>query len=148
MNVYAESSAVLAWLLGEENGDTVREVLRRAELVMASDLTLVECDRVLIRSVSSREIDEGEAADRRAHLNSAATHWHLWRITPEIVERSRRPFPIEPLRTLDAIHLASALAAREAVPGAHLLSLDRRIRRTGKQLGFQLQPAEVNVQGA
>jgi predicted nucleic acid-binding protein len=141
VNLYAESSAVLAWLLGEEAGLRVREVLRRAELVMASDLTLVECDRVLIRAVTLGELDEAAAADRRAHLNAAAAHWDLWRISPEIVDRARHPFPAEPLRTLDAIHLASALAARSAVPGVELLSLDDRIRRAGVQLGFRLQPA-------
>lgn len=140
MRVYAESSAVLAWLLGEETGHSVREVLRQAELVMASDLTLVECDRVLIRAVTSGEIDEAAAADRRAHLNAAAGHWHLWRVSSDIVERARHPFPSEPIRTLDAIHLASALAARSVVPGVELLSLDERIRRAGKQLGFRLQP--------
>ena len=141
MNIYAESSAVLAWLLGEEAGHRVREVLGSAELVMASDLLLVECDRVLTHAVTLGEIDEATAADRRAHLNAAATHWHLWRVSPEIVERARRPFPAEPVRTLDAIHLASALAARSAVPGTELLSLDDRIRRSGEQLGFRLQPA-------
>ncbi len=140
MNVYAESSAVLAWLLGEEAGPRVREVLRRAELVMASDLTLVECDRVLIRAVTLGELEEAAAADRRAHLNAAAAHWHLWRVSLEIVDRARHPFPAEPLRTLDAIHLASAMAARSAVPGVELLSLDDRIRRAGVQLGFRLQP--------
>ena len=140
MNVYAESSAVLAWLLGEEAGPRVREVLCRAELVMASDLTLVECDRVLIRAVTLGELEEAAAADRRAHLNAAAAHWHLWRISLEIVDRARHPFPAEPLRTLDAIHLASAMAARSAVPGVELLSLDDRVRRAGVQLGFRLQP--------
>lgn len=77
MNIYAESSAVLAWLLGEESGQTVRETLRHSELVMTSDLTLVECDRVLIRAVKIGEIDEAAAADRRAHLNAATGHWHL-----------------------------------------------------------------------
>ena len=141
MNVYAESSAVLAWLLGEKTGHAVRDVLRRAELVMASDLTLVECDRVLIRALTAHEIEEAAAADRRAHLDAAAARWHLWRISPEILERARRPFPVEPMRTLDAIHLASALATRSAVPGVDLLSLDDRIRRAGKLLGFRLQPA-------
>ena len=140
MNVYAESSAVLAWLLGEGDGRRVREVLRSAELVMASDLVLLECDRVLIRTVTLREIDEATAADRHAHLNAAAAHWHLWRVTSDIVERARRPFPAEPIRTLDAIHLASALAVRSAVPSVELLSLDNRIRRAAKQLGFRLQP--------
>jgi len=140
VNVYAESSAVLAWLLGEETGDAVREVLQHAELVMASDLTLVECDRVLIRAVTMGEIDEAAAADRRAHLNAAASHWHLWRVSLDVVERARHPFPAEPIRTLDAVHLASALAVRSVVPGVELLSLDDRIRRAAKQLGFHVQP--------
>lgn len=140
MNIYAESSAVLAWLLGEETGRRVRDVLGLAALVTASDLTLLECDRVLIRSVTLGEIGEGAAADRRAVLNAAAAHWHLLRVSPDIVERARRPFPGEPVRTLDALHLASALAARSAVPGVELLSLDDRVRRAGKQLGFRLQP--------
>jgi predicted nucleic acid-binding protein len=140
VNVYAESSAVLAWLLGEEAGRSVREVLQHTEVVMASDLTLVECDRVLIRAVTTGEIDEAAAADCRAHLNAAASHWHLWRVSADIVERARRPFPAEPIRTLDAIHLATALAVRSAVPGVELLTLDDRIRRAAKQLGFQAQP--------
>ena len=144
MNIYAESSAVLAWLLGEDTALSVREELRRAELVAASDLTLVECDRVLIRAIATGEIDEAAAADRRAHLNAVASHWHLWRVSSDIVERARHRFPAEPVRTLDAIHLASALAVRSAVPGVELLSLDDRIRRAGKQLGFHLRPERVH----
>ncbi len=140
MNIYAESSAVLAWLLGEAAASRVRQVLRRAELVIASDLVLIECDRVLIRAVTLGEIDEATAADRRAHLNAAGAHWHLYRLSLDIVDRARRPFPAEPVRTLDAIHLASALAVRSAVPSVELLSLDDRIRRAGEQLGFRLQP--------
>jgi predicted nucleic acid-binding protein len=140
VNIYAESSAVSAWLLGEEDGTRVREVLGRSELVTVSDLTLIECDRVLIRAVVLGEIDEAKAADRRAHLNAAAAHWHVWRLSLEIVDRARRPFSMEPIRTRDAIHLASALAVRSAVPGVELLSLDDRIRQSGEQLGFRLQP--------
>ena len=140
MKVYAESSAVLAWLLGEDAAGRVREVLGNAELVVSSDLALLECDRVLSRAVTLGEIDEGAAADRRAYLNAGAAHWQMLRLSAEIVDRARRPFPAEPIRTLDAIHLASALAARSAVGGVELLSLDDRIRRAGEQLGFRLQP--------
>jgi len=140
VNIYAESSAVLAWLLGESTGRRVREVLRRAELVLASDLVLIECDCVLIRAITLGEIDEATAADRRAHLNAVAAHWHLCRLSLDIVDRARHAFPAEPVRTLDAIHLASALAVRSTVPSVELLSLDDRIRRAGEQLGFRLQP--------
>ena len=140
MKIYAESSAVLAWLLGEDAAPDVRDVLGEAELVVSSDLTLIECDRVLIRCVALDEIDEAAAADRRAHLNAAASHWHVLRMSSDIVDRARQPFPAEPIRTLDAIHLASALAARSAAPGVDLLSLDDRVRRAGAQLGFRLRP--------
>jgi predicted nucleic acid-binding protein len=140
VRIYAESSAVLAWLLGEDAAPRVREVLSRAELVVASDLTLLECDRVLIRAVALGEIEEAAAADRRSHLNAAAAHWHLLRLSADIVDRARQPFPAEPIRTLDAIHLASALAARSGVAGVELLSLDDRVRLAGEQLGFRLQP--------
>lgn len=46
MSLYAESSAVLAWLLDEAAGTVVRQTLSEAEIVVASDLTLIECDRV------------------------------------------------------------------------------------------------------
>lgn len=141
MKIYAESSAVLAWLLGEDAALRVREVLRKAELVLSSDLTLLECDRVLGRAVALEEIEEARAADRRAHLNEAAAHWHVLRLSVDIVNRARQPFPAEPIRTLDALHLAAALAARSGVAGVELLSLDDRIRHAGQQLGFRLQPA-------
>lgn len=141
MNLYAESSAVLAWLLGEEAAPRARRALAAADIVLASDLTLVECDRVLIRAAALGDITEAGAADRRALLNTAAAHWNVLRIGPEIVDRARQPFPGEPIRTLDALHLASALAARSVVAGVELLSLDDRIRTVAGRLGFRLQPA-------
>jgi hypothetical protein len=52
----------------------------------------------------------------------------------------RRPFPVEPIRTLDALHLAGALAARREIPEIRLLSLDRRVRDNARELGFALEP--------
>ncbi|OFW28536.1 MAG: hypothetical protein A3H97_05290 [Acidobacteria bacterium RIFCSPLOWO2_02_FULL_65_29] len=140
MTLYAESSAVLAWLLDEPDGRAARERLAKAEIVVASDLTLIECDRVLMRASALGELTEAEVANRRGHLTTVAAHWHVLRIGGEIVDRARQPFPGEPIRTLDAIHLASALVARSAAPGLELLSFDERIRTAGRKLGLPLQP--------
>jgi hypothetical protein len=43
--VYAESSAVLSWLLGEPRGSAVQQALATAVFMMTSDLTLSQCDR-------------------------------------------------------------------------------------------------------
>lgn len=146
MNLYAESSGVLAWLLDEEAGARARQLLTAADIVIASDLTVVECDRVLIRAAALGGLTEADAAGRRAHLTTAAAHWHVLRIGPEIVDRARQPFPGGPIRTLDALHLASALFARSAVAGLEMLSFDDRIRQAAERLGLRLQPR--NIPGA
>jgi predicted nucleic acid-binding protein len=140
VSVYAESSAVLAWLLDEAPSPQVRRVLAGSEVVIASDLTLIECDRVILRAAVLGELTEAEAADRRAHLTAASSHWHVLQIGPEIVERARRRFPGELIRTLDAIHLASALVARSAVAGLEVLTLDDRIRTAARGLGLRVCP--------
>jgi uncharacterized protein with PIN domain len=141
VNLYAESSAILAWLLDEPAAAAVRRLLGSSEITVASDLTLIECDRVLLRAAALKELTEAEAADRRAHLATAAAHWHVLRIAPEIVDRARQPFPGEPIRTLDAIHLASLIVGRSAVRGLGLLSLDDRVRQAAKGLGVDVVPA-------
>jgi predicted nucleic acid-binding protein len=140
MNLYAESSAVLAWLLEQEHYDTVVSALEQAELVIASDLTLIECDRVLIRAIALKEIRESDAVQRQARLNAVSARWTLLAIEEEVIERARRPFPIEPVRTLDALHIASALTARKAVPDLAVLSLDDRVRQAADRLGLPLVP--------
>lgn len=141
MNLYAESSAVLAWLLDEPTAAAVRRLLGEAEVIVASDLTLIECDRVLLRAATLKELTEAEAADRRARLIAAAAHWQMLRIAAEVVDRARQPFPGDPIRTLDAIHLASLLVARSAIAGLRLLSLDERVRQAAKGLGVAVEPA-------
>jgi predicted nucleic acid-binding protein len=140
VNLYAESSAVLAWLLDESSADEVRALLSRAEIIFTSDLTLIECSRVLIRAVGLGELNEAEAADRRAHLTNAAASWHVLHIASEILDRAKQPFPEEPIRTLDALHLASALTARATVTALEFLSLDERLRKSARKLGLALLP--------
>lgn len=131
---------MLTWLLGEPQGEVVREALGGAQLVLSSELTLVECDRALVRAEGTGRILEAVASDRRAFLVAAAAHWHLLRLDAAVVDRARRPFPSEPIRTLDAFHLASALVARAAVPGLALLSLDGRLRDSALGLGLAVIP--------
>lgn len=145
MRLYAESSAVLAWLLGEPKGEEVRRQLAEAEDVFTSVITLVEIDRVLIRAQVVEGLKEGDVVDRRRVLARASRHWHLLQLHEEILDRARRQFPGEPVRTLDALHLASALVARAAVPELAVLSLDTSIRSTSSDLGFEVFPLDQPV---
>jgi predicted nucleic acid-binding protein len=141
MNLYVESSAALAWLLEETAADDVEAAFGTAELVLASDLTLLECDRALIRSQALGALSDLEVSRRRSILEAAASRWTLLRIDGEVLERARRRFPQEPIRAIDSLHLASALTARSSVSDLALLSLDGRVRRNGAALGFDVLPA-------
>ena len=67
------------------------------------------------------------------------------RISDEIVSRARRPFPVEPIRTLDALHLASALVVRAAEPELTVLSLNERVRDCTLALGLGLLPKQTST---
>jgi hypothetical protein len=141
MNLYAESSAVLAWLFREAPAPQLKEILAGAELVVASDLTLVECDRALVKAEAAGKLSQFEVGQRRALLREASSRWTLLRIGEEVLDRARRRFPQEPVRTLDSLHLATALAALSTIPDLALLSLDQRVRDNGAALGFDVLPA-------
>lgn len=140
MILYAESSAVAAWLLLEDSAPVVREALAGAEAVIASDLTHLESDRALRRAVELKRLTEAEAMVRRGILGRTAAGWSWMRLSPDVMARARATFPLEPVRTLDAIHLASALAALPALRRLAMLSIDDRIRRNAAALGLTVVP--------
>lgn len=108
--------------------------------MFVSALTLVKLDRVLHRAVALDEITEQFRAGRRAKLAKTSRHWLTLELTRPIFERARSPFPGEPVRTLDALHLASAIEAQEAAGAVEMLSLDHRVRENAAVLGFGLVP--------
>lgn len=86
---------------------------------------------------------EAVAAERRAVLAGTLGHWVVLELDAEIVERARRPFPAEPIRTLDAIHLATATVAQSLVSELAVLSLDDRVRASALQMGFRVLPEDA-----
>ena len=93
---------------------------------------LIECDRVLLRAVALKELTEAEAADRRAHLIEAASHWQVLRIAAEIVDRAREPFPGDRFEhsMLSTLHRFSWRAPRSLACGCSAsTSVCARLRR-------------------
>lgn len=140
MIAYAESSAVLAWLLGEPAGADVRRLLEGAERVVSSTLTQVECARALARGVGSERLGRGDELAALRLMDEAATAWVTLEMSGRVLARARAPFPVEPVRTLDALHLATAVAFREELPDLVVLSLDERVRANAEAMGITVGP--------
>jgi uncharacterized protein with PIN domain len=138
--VYAESSAVLAWLLGESAGRAVHRLLAEAERVVASRLTPIECARALARGAALGELDPSGAGAAGRMLDRVARSWALMEMTGPALNSARQRFPVEPVRTLDALHLGAALEFERELGGLTLVSLDARIRDNAAALRLAVAP--------
>jgi predicted nucleic acid-binding protein len=57
-------------------------------------------------------------------------------VTDAVLARVRRPFPVEPIRTLDAVHLATAELLGEPPPLMTIVTRDDRVRENAVALGY------------
>jgi len=69
-------------------------------------------------------------------LSRGRVSWILMELSEEVRARAGRAFPVEPLRTLDAIHLATALIFLRVFPDLRLLIFDSRILENALPLGI------------
>lgn len=59
-------------------------------------------------------------------------------VNEAVLERAGRPFPIEPVRTLDAIHLATLENLAESPAQVIVVTRDHRVRDNAIALGYQV----------
>jgi hypothetical protein len=80
---------------------------------------------------------EQERASVRA-LGRFERRCYVVAVTDTVLARVRRPFPIEPIRTLDAVHLATAELIGEPAQVA-IVTRDGRVRENAEALGFTVE---------
>jgi predicted nucleic acid-binding protein len=150
MVVYLETSAVLAWLFGETTADAVRRTVDEAEMIVTSVITVVETQRALVRAEMGGHIAAADRQRLRGLLARAQRGWTMMEVSAEVREMAGGRFPVEPLRTRDGVHLATALAFARAYPDLQVFSLDRWILVNATALGLALSPAAsvVDAEGS
>lgn len=141
--VYAETSAVLGWLLGEESLPQPAAVIDSAERVVTSALTLLEASRGILRAATEGRVSAADASRLRGLLARAASGWDLMEITADIRTRAAEAFPVEPVRTLDAVHLSTMLDFVRIFPEMSIVSFDARILANLGPLGLPRASTET-----
>jgi len=134
--LYIETSALLAWLFGEENAGEVMDRINGAERIVTSVLTRLETERSLLRAEKTGLIS---AADRQKLLGlfrKISSGWYFFSISEEVLVRSSAEFPVEPVRSLDAIHLSTALESVQLFQDVSVLSFDNRVAGNIVALGL------------
>ena len=126
--IYLDTSVALAQLLAEERQPPTH--LWSQELVSSRLLEYEIITRINARGLAGTHIEPA-----RQLLGFVST----LEMAPPILERASDPFPI-PVRTLDAIHLASMVFLTSGRQQVQLASYDERLNRAAVALGFHLWP--------
>lgn len=110
MIAYLDSSVLLRIALDEPGRLAQWKTLDQG---VASAVAEVECLRTLDRLRLRGALGDTELAARRRTVLHLLEAVELMQVAPQVLRRAADPFPT-PLGTLDALHLATALAWREA----------------------------------
>jgi hypothetical protein len=120
-------------------------VLRRhfvaADRLVTSGLTWVEADRALRRALTAGRFRGSAHGKARRWIDDFLASCDEIVLDASVLSRARQTFPVEPVRTLDALHLASVLAWDQAVARLTVVSCDDRVRANALALGFDVVPA-------
>lgn len=124
--IYLDTSVALAQLLAEDRYPP--EALWNETLVSSRLLEYEVWTRIHARNLGASHAD-----DTRQLLNRIA----FLELAPPVLARALEPFPL-PVRTLDALHLASIEFLRHQRQDVSLASYDERFALAAARLGIPL----------
>ena len=137
--LYLDASALVKLLVPEPESEALNQALVGAEDVIISDLALTEMASALGRRMRERRLAATEARRLQREAEKLARACHRVELTPPTHRRAERLLLSSretPLRALDALHLATALAADAAT----VVSYDPRLRAAALAQGLSVAP--------
>jgi uncharacterized protein len=131
---YVDTSVLLRIVLGEPK--PLRE-WGKIESALSSELIRVEALRSIDRARVLLRLDDTDVAERRAGVLELLSGFRLARIDRRVIERAADPFPTL-LRTLDAIHLATADLIRRTTKDLVFATHDRELGTAARAIGLRV----------
>ncbi|HET7585562.1 MAG TPA: type II toxin-antitoxin system VapC family toxin [Gemmatimonadaceae bacterium] len=133
---YVETSALLAALL--EQDTSAKHALRVPARRLTSALTGAEAHRAIIRAQATGRLDATQLRLVARAVHTFLARCDLVAVTDEVLARVGRPFPMEPIRTLDAIHLATAELLGGPPALITIVTRDARVRENALRMGYHV----------
>jgi predicted nucleic acid-binding protein len=134
---YVETSALLAALL--ERDAAARNALRGKRRRITSALTFAEATRALVRARVAQRLTPADERAGLRWLQAFRRRCDVVAITDAVLARAGRPFPVEPIRTLDALHLATAELLGEPPQLVTIVTRDSRVIDNARALGYVVE---------
>jgi predicted nucleic acid-binding protein len=132
MTVYIDTSVILRILFREANPVAVWGKWKRA---FSSSLWRIEALRTVDRLRLSGDLSDKDVADLVRDIRLVNETLAIYPLLERILQRAGESFPTA-VGTLDAIHLATALAIREVEAIDLLLTHDGQLATAARSVGF------------
>ena len=132
--VYMESSALVATLLERDTAAMQAAVL--GDRLVTSALTIAETARAIIRARVTGRLTAAQEQEAVTALRTFTRRCFILDVDHRVLVRAGLRFPVEPIRTLDALHLATAELLDESPPLVTIVTRDMRVRENAQALGF------------
>lgn len=133
---YVESSALVAAVL--EDDAAARNAIRATGRLVTSRLTLAEAHRAVLRARMAGRLGPDDERRLIRGLDTFGRRCELMAVSEQVLLRAGRPFPVEPVRILDAIHLASVELLGEAPQLVTVVARDARVVANARALGYDV----------
>ena len=134
---YVESSGLLA-AIPEKETTAIHSIRSRARAV-TSALTLTEANRAIVRGRVSGKLTTEREREVLDALQTFEEQCTVLVISEQVLARAGHPFPSEPVRTLDAIHLATVQQLGGPPQLVTIVTRDSRIRKNAIALGYNVE---------
>jgi len=135
--MYFDTSALVKRYVDEPGRREVLRLLRRNECVTSAVLP-VELRSGLRRRAAEGSLDATRLPAILKHIAADRSYWTLVEVGIDVLAGAETLVAAHPIRTLDAIHVASAqlFAARVSIPGLTFVSADKRQTGTAAAIGL------------
>lgn len=121
-------------------GDAAAKASIRAQgQRVTSALTVAEAARAILRARLLGRITVQQQRAALLTLQRFSRRCHIVNVTQTILSHVGRPFPVEPIRTLDAIHLSTAEALGDPPALVTIITRDVRVRDNAIALGYPVE---------
>lgn len=134
MKAYVDASVLLRVILGAPDSLPEWPSINAME---SSALIEVECRRTFERLRLVEGVEFRVLASHRRALQEVIEHMTLANVSESILQRAGEPFSVS-LKTLDAIHLATAIASRELRGPLTFATHDHQLARAAREAGFEV----------
>jgi predicted nucleic acid-binding protein len=134
---YFDTSALVKRYVDEPGRRQAQQLLRRHDCVTSAILP-VELRSALRRRVTERTLDGSRVSEILKRVAADRAYWTVIEVGTEVLSGAEALVSVHPLRTLDAIHVASAqlFAARLSISDLIFVSADKRQTAVGSAIGL------------